>query len=354
MLPLLQEELDAALIAKCEEQYANGLDKPKITIEADMELLQNTQEYKEYVSLEQVSLGDTIHCKNNKLGIVTDARAIELEYDSIRKKVSSVVLGSFQSDYFKDVSSAVSKIEAITSQNGMVMAEKVEGILNGIQTQIRLQSSVAKKVEGRAFTIEDLDQESELYGAMIFGTQGLQIAPKRTADGRDWEWSTAATARGIVADAIITGLLTDKTGKNYWNLDTGEFSLSAGTIIGDKTVYQIIKAELDAYTGVVLSDAVSNLESKINKKVETWYQSTDPSVDWTGTTEVQWLDHNGEVILDELLVDAFEHEELVLPVQISKGINTELEIIYYLPIEVGNEAKNATADFELLVRASEE
>ena len=63
---------------------------------------------------------------------------------------------------------------------------------------------------------------------------------------------------------------------------------------------------------------------------------------------------NGEVILDELLVDAFEHEELVLPVQISKGINTELEIIYYLPIEVGNEAKNATADFELLVRASEE
>lgn len=62
---------------------------------------------------------------------------------------------------------------------------------------------------------------------------------------------------------------------------------------------------------------------------------------------------DGEVIFDELLADAFEHEEIVLPVSFYQKHNTELTIVYYLPIEVGNEAKNAEADFDLVIRASE-
>ena len=34
--------------------------------------------------------------------------------------------------------------------------------------------------------------------------------------------------------------------------------------------------------------------------------------------------------------------------------NTELKIVYYLPLEVGNEAKKAEAFFELLIKASNE
>ena len=294
-LELLREEL----VRRAEKEFEAGMDRPKVTLEVNMIDLSSTKEYAEYEILESVSLGDIISCEHHIMRIATSARVIRQKYDCIQERNIKLVIGDFQHDYFSNVNSVINSISQNLNSNGNLMAEKVEGILNGIQTQIRLQSSVAKKVEGRAFTIEDLDPDSDLYGAMIFGTQGLQIATKRTADGRDWDWTTAVTAKGIVADAIITGLLTDKTGKNYWNLDTGEFSLSAGTIIGDKTIYQIIKAELDAYTDAVLSQAVSNLESKINKKVETWYQSTDPSVDWTGTTEVQWLDHNGEAILDQ-------------------------------------------------------
>ena len=40
-----QAELDAALRAKCNEQYASGLDKPSVSISADMILLQNTEQY---------------------------------------------------------------------------------------------------------------------------------------------------------------------------------------------------------------------------------------------------------------------------------------------------------------------
>lgn len=63
---------------------------------------------------------------------------------------------------------------------------------------------------------------------------------------------------------------------------------------------------------------------------------------------------NGEVICDELLADAFDKEKIMLPVDFDEGKNTELKVVYYLPIDVGNEAKRAEAVFELLITASNE
>ena len=247
-----QAELDNALIQKCRDQFAAGIDKPKVSISADMILLQDTDQYKDYKVLESVSLGDTTHCKHSKLGIATDIRVIALEYDCIQKRVTSVELGDFKSNYFDRVTSSTDRVESITNPDGSIMAEKVQGILNGIYTQLKLQSTVAQKVKGRAFTIEDLDPDSPLYGCMTWGTQGLQLATKRTADGRDWDWTTAVTAQGIVADAIITGLLSDKTGRNYWNLDTGEFRLSADAFkVDDQTVEDYINGKIDNATAQI-------------------------------------------------------------------------------------------------------
>ena len=234
-----QAELDQALEEMCEAQFSEGLDKPKVTISVDMVLLQNTEQYKDVKNLEEVSLGDTVRIYNRHLGIMSEARIIELEYDAIRKKVSSVVIGDYEYNYFNDVSSATEIIKNVVNPDGTLMAERVQGILNGVYTQLRLQSTAAQKVDGVAFKVEELDNESPLYGCMIWGTQGIQISTTRTADGKDWDWTTAITAKGIVANAIITGLLSDKTGNNYWDLDTGEFRLSStyvkidGDNIGD-------------------------------------------------------------------------------------------------------------------------
>lgn len=251
-----QEELDAALTERCKEQYEAGLDKPTVTISADMVLLQNTEQYKNYKVLEEVSLGDTVHCRHNKLEIVTNARVISLTYDSIRKKVSNVTLGDYLYNYFDDVTSSANKIEQVIRPDGTVMAEKIQGILNGIYTQLWIQSTAAQKVNGIAFKVEDLDLESPLYGCMVWGTQGLQISTTRTADEKDWDWTTAVTAKGIVANAIITGILSDKEGKNYWNLDTGEFRLSAEAFkIDDKTPNDFVDSLL---TQKVIFDKLTN------------------------------------------------------------------------------------------------
>lgn len=222
-----QEELDAALIEECNKQFDLGLDEPTITIDADMVLLQNTDLYKDYAVLEEVSLGDTIHCRHCKLDINTDARVIEMEYDCIRKKVTSVILGDFekQTNYFDDVQAAMDKIDTINEairSDGSIVAEKIKGFINGAMTSLRAQYNVAKKQDVMAILFENLDESSEMYGALAIGTQGLMISKRRTADGKDWDWTTAITAAGMIADTIVTGLLSDQTGRNYWNLNTGE------------------------------------------------------------------------------------------------------------------------------------
>lgn len=284
-----QADLDKALTEACKKQFEAGLDKPKVTIEADMVLLQNTDQYKDYEILETVSLGDTIHCRHDKLGIISDARVVGLEYDCILNRVTSVVLGQFQSNYIDNIASSVDKIDSVINSEGDIMAERVKGILDGITTQLRLQSTVAKKVKGRAFIAEDLDPNSPLYGCIAWGTQGIEIANRRTADGRDWDWSTAVTANGIVANAIVTGLLSDKTGTNFWNLDTGDFQMSSKAFTVDgQTIGQIAQgAEQNAinaanqalsdYADTVTKD-IENLQSQVDGQVEDYYYDYEPSM----------------------------------------------------------------------------
>lgn len=206
-----QEELDAALTEKCQEQYEAGVDKPKVTISADMVLLKDTEQYAEYQALEDVSLGDTVHCHNQHLDITTDARVVELEYNSILKRVDSVVLGDFQYNFFNDVSSMINRVESAIRPDGSVIGAQVQGIINGVRAQLKAQSSIAQKQKIRATIFEDLDPESPTYGAMCLGTMGFEIASKRTADGRDWDWRTFGTGAGFFADFIVAGtMLADR------------------------------------------------------------------------------------------------------------------------------------------------
>lgn len=222
-----QTALDKALTGKCKEQFELGLDKPKISISADMVLLSDTEDYK---VLETVSLGDTIHCRHNRLGIVTDARVIELTYDALSKKVTDVVLGDFQRDYFADVSSAVNRIDGVIRPDGTVMADKIAGFINGAVTRLGAQYNAAKKQDVLAILFENLDETSPMFGALAIGTQGILISRQRTSDGRSWEWTLAIDYNGIIADTIVAGVLSDRQGKNYWDLDKGVFKLTDGEI----------------------------------------------------------------------------------------------------------------------------
>jgi hypothetical protein len=63
---------------------------------------------------------------------------------------------------------------------------------------------------------------------------------------------------------------------------------------------------------------------------------------------VKLLSHGNE-LYDKLLSEAFDGEAIELEVDLKNHINSELQVVYYLPSDVGNEAKGAEAFFELLV-----
>lgn len=206
-----QEQLEKALRDKCIEQFDVDVDKPSITIEVNMELLQNTELYDDVKELETVSLGDTVHCSHSKLGIVTDARVIELTWDAVRNKVTSVKLGDFQYNFLNNVSSVMNRVEQAIREDGSVIGQQIQGIINGVQAQMRAQSSIAKKQEVRAILFEDLDPDSPTFGAMCLGTLGFEIAGERTEDGKGWKWSTFGTGKGFYADFIVAGtMLADR------------------------------------------------------------------------------------------------------------------------------------------------
>lgn len=225
-----QEQLDAALKERCDAQYSAGLDKPTVTITADMVLLENTNQYRDYAALERVSLGDTVHCIHSRLGITTQERVIELTYDCIGQKVTGVVLGQKSTNYFDKVSGTISRVDSAIRSDGTVIADQVTGRLNAALAQLVGQYNIAEKQDVMAILFENLDETSEMFGALAIGTQGILISKQRTADGKDWVWTTAISYAGIMADVIVSGRMQTKDGRFYIDLDKGEST--ATTLIG--------------------------------------------------------------------------------------------------------------------------
>lgn len=89
-----QAEFDAALAKRSREEFANGIDKPAVSISVDLAMLYGTAEYRLYRELEAISLGDVIHCKHRAINIDSMERVTSLVYDCIRKQVSKCTIGS--------------------------------------------------------------------------------------------------------------------------------------------------------------------------------------------------------------------------------------------------------------------
>lgn len=259
------EELYAALRTKANAEFDAGIDLPNITYDVDMVDLSRTDLYKDYAGLLNVQLGDTVHVKNRRMGIETTARVITLVYDCITQKVTSLTLGDYEANYFNDVSSTVSTVNGLNEavgniydpNSGTVIAGKISGVINLLQTTLKAQKNIAQKQDVRAILFEDSDPDSPTYGALCIGTQGIQIAKERNETDTDWVWGTAIDFEAINADYIITGVLTDATGRFSLNLNTGELYIQDLSDL--KTTVTQIQFDVDG-----IKSTVSGMQEDVN------------------------------------------------------------------------------------------
>ena len=202
------EEAQNATRKRCKELFEGGLDLPVCTYSVAMEDLSSTTAYKGYEVLENVSIGDTVHCKHIGLGIETKARCVALEWIMLSKKYVSLTLGDVTKNFFDEQSDVATRVDNILNANGTVNANKLQGIVNGLNTKFKAQKDIAQKQDVRAILFEDLDPDSPTFGATAIGTVGLEIANKRNATNTDWEWNTFITAGLVYADWLVGKLMT--------------------------------------------------------------------------------------------------------------------------------------------------
>lgn len=326
-----QQELEAALTAAAQAEFATGIDTPIVTMDLDMAMITNMASeyteplqdsdgvqiqdnygddiksvwYREYATLEKVRLGDTVRCRDSRIDVASVARVIALTWDCITKKVVHVTLGDFQFNYMKNLSQTMNRVKNVLADDGSLVAERVKGFLDGSQTQLRTQYNLATRQDTMAILFENLDEDSPMYGALGIGTQGICISKTRTADGRDWDWTTGITANGLNTGIGVFGLLTDQTGTNWWNLDTGEFVMGAGSTIGGKTISQYMADahnELAAYEAS--NDAViADIQAQLDGAIESYFYDYEPTLnnypanEWT--TEALKEQHQGDMFYDK-------------------------------------------------------
>ena len=217
------EEARQELVKRCNKLYEEGIDKPSVNYKIDMINLANTTAYKDYIKLVTVNEGDTVTCYIPGLDIDVKARVIDYEKDLMTGEYISLELGNAISNFFKEQADVQSKINNILNSNGTVKGNEIQGFLDATKAKLIAQKEIGQLQDVRAFIWEDLDPNSPTYGCMIGGSAGIQISQQRTPDGKDWDFTTAITAEGVMADMIVGRLFSSKNGMTKIWMETGTF-----------------------------------------------------------------------------------------------------------------------------------
>lgn len=203
-----EEELFKALREECRKLFDNGLDKPTITGNVKVAALSNTEKYKYIKNLVNIGLGDTLIAKHKELGVDIKVRCVGYEWDILKEKYINVTIGEVVKNYFQNQSDTTQKVNSILNSNGTVKSSELEGAINALKAPLLAQKSRAKKSDVVAWIQEVLDPNDPDFGCLQGGTKGILLSDERTDDNSDWNFKTAVTPKGIIADWIIGKLRT--------------------------------------------------------------------------------------------------------------------------------------------------
>ena len=203
-----KEELYNALREECKKLFENGIDKPKITGNVKVAALSNTEKYKFVKDLVNINLGDTLTAKHLDLDIDIKVRCIGYKWDILKEKYIDVTIGDVVKNYFQNQSDTTQKVNSILNENGTVKSSELEGAINALKAPLLAQKSRAKKSDVVAWIQEVLDPNDPDYGCLQGGTKGILLSDERLDDNSDWNFKTAVTPKGIIADWIIGKLRT--------------------------------------------------------------------------------------------------------------------------------------------------
>lgn len=336
---------DAAQLLQETKDYLEQVKEPKVTYTASVIDL-----YAFGRSWEGVGVGDDVAIIDKGFsaeGVRLHGRVSQIERDLLTgdATVTFGTLTDTMADMWQSVNHA---LKSNSQQNALYDAAAGTSVSWLIQLQQALNAQFnavgTYHVEtfelGEIWSNVPLNPETGLpvkatadMWAINVNGHGQRLAAGLTSDGQ-WNWRTFFTGGMVTADVINAGtmkadrvragLLTDEKGNNFWDLTSGEFSLSAGAKLGDTSVEDLFSGldELDkTMDGIaedgIITEAEHAAVSKILQTVEK--ESEDLESEYNSLYNSSYLDAQFKAVLRTQYEAVFSangtHGKLLLRIQ---------------------------------------
>ena len=259
------------------QAYVNNNEgwKLKNNITVSFVALWNTEEYKNIAALERVKMCDVVHIIFPGLGINVDAKVIKTNYDVLQEKYNSITVGDSYNSFSSMFTELSEEVKNSEKSQKSYMQKAIDHATDLISGGLGGHVVLSRNADGEPeeILIMDTDDISTAQKVWRWNVNGLGYS----STGYSGQYGTAITMDGSIvanyitsgtmqANRIRTGLLQDESNSNYWNLSTGEFKLSpTAAKIGTSTIESVL----------------NGIQTQLDGKIETWYQSSDPASNWT-------------------------------------------------------------------------
>lgn len=189
-----------------------------------------------------------------------EGRILQIEEDLAGSLADTkITLGNIRQSYTQRLAAQQQALDKLVSNSGAWNSAAggtgpyMKDLIDRINQIMNATGGYTYLKPGQGIYVYDKPEDQNPTQCIHIGGGYWRIADHKNANG-DWDFRSLANGKGIFADTIFTGRLSDAAGLNYWDMDTGEFSLSANsTINGNKasslaTQTQAQKLATDAQT----------------------------------------------------------------------------------------------------------
>lgn len=219
----------------------SGIGVPSVSISVSFVALWQTEEYKEIAPLERVQLCDTVTVQFSELGVSATSKVNKTVWNVLKERYESIELGDAKSNLSTTIVAQEQEIEKKPSES--FLQDAVNNATNWI-TNGRGYMVGIRDADGNLMEICSLDKKGIEEAMSVWRWNNGGFGHSKT--GYNGPYTTAITQDGkIVADFILAGtllanlikagVLSDKSGNFYLDMENGTLRMKNGEFTGKIT-----------------------------------------------------------------------------------------------------------------------
>lgn len=192
------------------------------------------------LSAEGTDVGDSVQIIDTSFAtpLRLEGRILQIEEDLAGSLADTkITLGNIRQSYTQRLAAQQQALDKLVSNSGAWNSAAggtgpyMKDLIDRINQIMNATGGYAYLKPGQGIYVYDKPEDQNPTQCIHIGGGYWRIADHKKANG-DWDFRSLANGKGIFADTIFTGRLSDAAGLNHWDMDTGEFSLSASSTVG--------------------------------------------------------------------------------------------------------------------------